>query len=312
MATRSLAVKVVACACLLAPLAAHPADETWCGVAAKERAGLPAVDAGSDWFGVHAVADGVFAISEPRQYEGVNAFLVVGTDRAVLFDTGLGVAPIVDVVRRLTDLPVTVVNSHTHFDHVGGNSAFADVRNLDDPYSAANARGEVAVPLGDHARGTLDEARVCGPLPRGVDSREYRNPVWRAAGRLRDGDRIELGGRRLEVLVTPGHTPDSICLLDRANGLLFTGDTYYSGEIYLWSPETSIADYTASVDRLARLEPTLTRILPAHGRPVAEPARLSELRAALASIRTGRARAEPAPEGRLLYRFDHFSILKSL
>jgi glyoxylase-like metal-dependent hydrolase (beta-lactamase superfamily II) len=312
MSKLALAVKAIACACLLAPLAAHPADATWCETASKERAGLPAVESGSDWYEVHAVAAGVLAISEPRQYEGVNAFLVLGTDRAVLFDTGLGIAPIADVVRRLTDLPVTVVNSHTHFDHVGGNPAFADVRNLDDPFSAANARGEVEKSLDAYARGTLDEAHVCGPLPRGVESREYRNPVWRATGYLRDGERLELGNRRLEVLVTPGHTPDSICLLDRANGLLFTGDTYYSGEIYLWSPETSIADYTASVDRLAGLEPQLTRILPAHGRPVAEPARLGELRAALASIRNGRAPAEPAAEGRVLYRFDHFSILKSL
>ena len=61
----------------------------------------------------------MFAISEPRQYEGVNSFLVIGAQRAVLFDSGLGVAGIRDIVRRLTTLPVTVVNSHTHFDHVG-------------------------------------------------------------------------------------------------------------------------------------------------------------------------------------------------
>jgi glyoxylase-like metal-dependent hydrolase (beta-lactamase superfamily II) len=145
-----------------------------------------------------------------------------------------------------------------------------------------------------------------------VDSREYRHPVWRATGHLRDGERLELGGRMLEVLSTPGHTPDSICLLDRANGLLFTGDSYYSGEIYLWSPETSVVDYTASVERLAALEPLLTHVLPAHGRPIVEPARLGELQEALASIRTGLAEAEPAPEGRLLYRFEHFSIVKSL
>jgi hypothetical protein len=44
-------------------------------------------------------------------------------------------------------------------------------------------------------------------------------------------------------------------VLDRADGLLFTRDTYYSGEIYLWAPETSIADYTASIRKLAALEP---------------------------------------------------------
>ena len=252
---------------------------------------------------------GVFAISEPRQYEGVTSFLVTGADRAVLFDSGLGVADIRAVVRRLTSLPVTVINSHTHFDHVGGNREFEDVRSLDDPYSLASARGEVASALAAYASETLAEDRVCGPLPTGVTSRTYAIPNWRVSGHVRDGEILELGDRRLEILRTPGHTPDSICLLDRANGLLFTGDTYYSGEIYLWTPETSIADFTASIGKLARLEPGLKRLLPAHGPPVAEAERVLDLQKALQDIEAGRARSEPAPEGRRLFRFDHFSIL---
>ena len=94
---------------------------------------------------------------------------------------------------------------------------------------------------------------MCGPLPAGVTSRAYSIPTWRVSGHVRDGEILDLGGRKLEILHAPGHTPDSICLLDRANGLLFTGDTYYSGEIYLWAPETSVPDYTASIARLAGL-----------------------------------------------------------
>ena len=133
------------------------------------------VAAADDWFKVHAVAPGVFAISEPRQYEGVTSFLIVGSRRAVLFDTGLGVVGIDRVVRQLTAMPVTVINSHTHFDHVGGNRGFADVRNLDLPFSVASARGQVGEALREYASDTLAEDRVCGPLPDGVGAATTRS-----------------------------------------------------------------------------------------------------------------------------------------
>ena len=228
--------RIAACACLSAT-SAGAADAPWCDTGAAAASGHARVDSSSDWFQVYDVAPGVFAISEPRQYEGVTSFLVVGSKRALLIDTGLGVAPIGDVVRGLTDRPVTVLNTHTHFDHAGGNGEFADVRNLDSPFSRASARGDVSEAIAAYARGSLAEERICGGLPKGVTSREYPLPTWQAAGFVTDGERLDLGGRALEVLRTPGHTPDSICLLDQENGLLFTGDTYYSGEIYLWSPE---------------------------------------------------------------------------
>jgi glyoxylase-like metal-dependent hydrolase (beta-lactamase superfamily II) len=285
---------------MVAMLGSPAGADSWCTAP-------PGVDA--PWFEVESVLPGVFAITEPRQYEGVTSFLILGRQRAVLFDSGLGVAPIGDVVGKLTELPVTVINSHTHFDHVGGNAGFTDVRNLDDAYSRASARGEVGASLREYASETLAEHRVCGPLPAGVESREYALPTWAASTHVAEGEVLDLGDRKLEVLRTPGHTPDSLSVLDRASGLLFTGDTYYSGEIYLWSPETSLAHYEASIDRLARLVPELTKLLPAHGPPVAEPRRLLELRQALQDIESGAAHFEPADEGRRLYRFEHFSIL---
>ena len=310
MARRGRAAgRLAACACLVASGLAGAADAPWCEVAANAAAGLERVDVGSDWFRTYAVAPGVYAISEPRQYEGVTSFLIVGTKRALLFDTGLGVARIGDVVRRLTDRSVTVLNSHTHFDHVGGNAEFEDIRNLDSRYSRASARGGVPQSIAEYARGTLAEERVCGPLPAGATSRDYRLPTWQPTGQVADGEQLDLGGRMLEVIVTPGHTPDSICLLDRANGLLFTGDTYYSGEIYLWSPETSVAEFTASIDRIAALAPGLKTLLPAHSAPVAEPQRLRDLQEALADIRAGASSPEAAPDDRLLHRFEHFTIL---
>jgi glyoxylase-like metal-dependent hydrolase (beta-lactamase superfamily II) len=282
---------------------------SWCDAPSPPGfAELEEIDAGDDWFRVYAVAPGVFAIHEARQFETVTAFLVAGTERAVLFDTGLGVVSIRRIVDRLTQLPVTVVNSHTHFDHVGGNREFGDVRGLDLPFSRASARGEAGKELREYAQGTLAADRVCGPLPAGVTGRDYAMPAWTVSAQVEDGERFELGGRTLEVLATPGHTPDSLCLLDAANGLLFTGDTFYAGELYLWAPETDLGAYRASIARLAALAPGLRRLLPAHGPPVAPPERLLELQAALQEISAGNARFETTDTGRRLYTFRNFSI----
>ena len=298
------------CILLLGAFASDATAESWCqSLPTPEPAGLRAAGVEDEWFKVYSVAPGVFAISEPRQSEGVTSFLIVGSKRAVLFDSGLGIGRISGVVRKLTALPVIVVNSHTHFDHVGGNREFADVRNLNEPYSLASARGEVGQGLVAYASETLDEDRVCGPLPSGVTSREYRIRTWRVAASIRAGELLDLGDRTLEIVRTPGHTPDSLCLIDRTNRLLFTGDTYYSGEIYLWAPETNVTDYRASINKLVQLEHGLKTLLPAHGPQVAEPRRLLELQKALQDIEAGTACSEPTPEGRRQFQFDHFSIL---
>jgi glyoxylase-like metal-dependent hydrolase (beta-lactamase superfamily II) len=154
--------------------------ESWCDAPpAPELAALKPAGVQDDWFKVYAVAPAVYAITEPRQYEAVNSFLIVGSERAVLFDSGMGIARISDLVRKITPLPVTVLNSHTHFDHVGGNHEFDDVRNLDVAFSTASARGEISDELREYASHSLDEDRVSGALPDGVTSRKYAIPTWR-------------------------------------------------------------------------------------------------------------------------------------
>jgi glyoxylase-like metal-dependent hydrolase (beta-lactamase superfamily II) len=307
LTTTALAFAVLAAGGAPAPpeSVATPVAPDWCrDPAPAELRELARVETRQPWFDVYRVRPGVFALYEPKQYEHVISWLIVGERRALLFDTGLGVARIADVVRELTALPVTVLNSHTHFDHVGGNADFADVWNADTPFSRANADGH----LDDYGRATLEPDRLCGPLPAGVKRAPYTLRPWEVSRRVADGERIGLGGRELEVLFTPGHAPDALCLLDREHGLLFTGDTYYPGPIYLFAPGTDLAAYADSVNRLARLVPSLTLLLPAHEVPVAQPAQLAALQDAIARVRAGSATAVPS-EGLLEYRFDGFSLL---
>ena len=258
------------------------------------------------WFEIYRIRPGVFAIYEPKQFEEVISYLILGEKRALLFDTGLGVGKISAVVARLTPLPVTAINSHTHFDHVGGNAQFHEVWNRDLSYTRRNMRGQPSI----YSRDALAAERLCGALPPEADAKSYLIRPWKSTHWLRDHERIELGGRVVEIIFTPGHTPDSVALLDRKNGLLFTGDTFYPGPIYLFVPETDFAAYTRSVARLAALEPQIKLLLPAHNVPVTEPVFLKRLARAVEKVNQHQAKAQ-VTEGRREYSFDGFSLLLS-
>jgi len=120
---------------------------------------------------------------------------------------------------------------------------------------------------------------------------------------------IDLGGRELEVLHVPGHTPDAIALLDAEAGYLWTGDSFYEGPIWLFAPETDLARYEASVARMAALVPRLTRVFPAHNTPTAEPVRLLELRDVLEAVRNGTLEGAPGDGGMMRYEAGAFSLL---
>ena len=96
-----------------------------------------------------------------------------------------------------------------------------------------------------------------------------------------------------------------------SHGLLFTGDTFYEGTVWLFVPETSLSSYAASVDRLAALVPRLKKVLPAHNGASASPERLTELRAAVAAVRARPESGQVTGEGQVTFSFPHFSILTS-
>lgn len=287
---------------------AEPLRPEWCGQLPRpEYKNLERVLTDEPWFEVYKIRPGVFAIYEAKQFEEVISYLILGDKRALLFDTGLGIGKISTVVTRLTPLPVTVINSHTHFDHVGGNVEFAEVWNRDLPFTQGNMRGQSNAYSSD----ALAAERLCGPLPAGVNPASYAIRPWKSSHSLQDGESIDLGGRTVEVLFTPGHTPDSLMLLDRKNGLLFTGDTFYPGPIYLFVPETDFAAYTRSVNRLADLEPQLKLLLPAHNVPVADPIFLTRLAAAVQQVNRGGLKAQ-VTDGHREYVFDGFSLMLSV
>jgi glyoxylase-like metal-dependent hydrolase (beta-lactamase superfamily II) len=263
------------------------------------------VDVGNDWFDVRHVEPGIYAINQPKQFQESIAYLIVGTSRALLFDTGIGLVPLRPVIERLTALPVTVINSHSHFDHVGGNAEFNDVWGMDTPFTRENEAGR---PHANLASEVASDA-LCGVAPTGADAATFASKPWSTAHRFADGERVDIGGRVLEIVHTPGHTPDAIALLDRANGLLWTGDSYYDSTIWLFSPGTDLDAYERSMARLSALEPSLRRLLPAHNTVSAPPARLHETLDAFRAMRRGEGVRASEGRGQLRVTVGRVSFL---
>jgi len=284
-----------------------PAPEIpdWCRkLPHPEYASLERVLPNEPWFEVYKVSPGVFALYEPHQSEETIGYLIVGNKQALLFDTGMGIADIHAVVRRLTSRPVVVLNSHTHDDHVGGNWQFQFVYGMDTAFTRANSKGSR-----EDAQAEIAPGEICGELPKSFNPKIFATKPWHISLFVHDGFKINLGGRTVEIVATPGHTPDAICLLDRANGLLFTGDTYYPAPIWLYRPETDLDAYVTSVKRIAALAPELKLILGAHNVPVASPSVLPKLVDAIEAARAGKAQSKPAGPGKEIRSIDGFSFL---
>jgi len=286
-------------------LAAQVSDPDWCRALPRpEYKTLARVTVSDPWFEVYEPAANVFAIYEPHQAEETIGYLIVGEKRALLFDTGMGISDVGKLTRELTKLPIIVLNSHTHDDHVGGNWEFDTIYGMDTNFTRQNARGSRA-----DAQAEIAPDQICGRLPKAFDAKAYVTRPWKITAYLHDGEQFELGGRTLEVILTPGHTPDEISLIDRENGLLFTGDTYYPAPIWLYRPETDLDEYRVSIRRLAALAPRVKLVLGAHNIPVASPAVLPRLVEAFDLVRAGKVAPLPDSPGRVLYKVDGFSFL---
>jgi glyoxylase-like metal-dependent hydrolase (beta-lactamase superfamily II) len=259
------------------------------------------------WFHVRPVARGVWLVAEPTH---VNSWLVAGRDRAVLLDTGLGIEPIRPVAEAAAGMPVEAVNTHHHFDHTGGNAEFDTVaiHELGVALLAAGAAPAVRAPYLEYTRALLEAA---GPyrdldqrffhlltddsdpreLPAGFDAAAWVRPGPPPGPDpvpLHEGDVIDLGGRRLTVMHTPGHSPDSVCFLDDRDGLLFGGDTLNTGPIYAQLPESDVAAFARSTARLAELERDVSLVCMCHfGRGLAEPRYLAAVAEAFDRLISG-------------------------
>ena len=112
------------------------------------------------------------------------------------------------------------------------------------------------------------------------------------------------------MLLTPGHAPDSLCLLDRERRLLFTGDTFYPATLYAHLPGSAFGDYESTARTLGSLASAVDRVLPAHNEPVMPASDLVRFSDAFTSMQAPGA-AYVVTDGNREYDFGTFSILVS-
>jgi len=260
-------------------------------------------ESAAPWFEVYQVSDTTFALLEPRHYEEVISYLILGGERAALLDTGMGIGDIRAEVERLTDLPVVVINSHSHYDHVGDNHRFAEVWAFDD-------EGEVARIERGLSRAECRQFLRPGSyldLPLDFDPTTYEirpSPVTR---RLRHLETVELGGPTLTVHHTPGHSPGSICLLDSRDGLLFTGDTFYPGMLYAHFDDSDFDAYRRSLEYLVGLLDRMSHLCPAHNEAYVPKEMLARVLGSFEQIAADQAPFELRDQVRV-YRFEGFGV----
>ena len=172
------------------------------------------------------ISEGVWAIDQGM----VRAFLIVGKERALLQDAGAGPCALMDMVRSVTELPVTLVLSHGDGDHTANCGGFGEI--------------------------------FAHPAEFPVITR-FRPELSEKLRPVREGRRFDLGGRVLEVIDAPGHTPGSICLLDRENRILFSGDTVSYGPVFLFGDHRDAPSFRETLVKLREL-PDYDLVYPCH------------------------------------------------
>jgi glyoxylase-like metal-dependent hydrolase (beta-lactamase superfamily II) len=204
-----------------------------------------------DWWRLRSMGDGVTHIDEPhiREFYRCNVWHIRGRDGDMLVDSGMGVVSLRDYVPLVTERPLQAVASHTHFDHIGCHHEFgcrlchgAEAHLMRAP-TRENTYADKYV--------TDDIFITLPPAP--YVASHYAVPAAPATRLLWDGDIVDLGDRRFEVIHTPGHSPGGIALWESATGILFSGDIVYDGELIEGTTELENAQYIASMQRLLKL-----------------------------------------------------------
>ena len=181
-----------------------------------------------NWFTLDQIDADTHIISEYRHWEETHCYLIEGSKRCLLIDTGLGICNISEEVKKLTDKTVTAVATHIHWDHIGGHEYYPDFYAHEAELNWLN--GEFPLTM-DTIRGMVIDR--CD-LPKGYDVNTYKFFQGIPTRVLHDGDTIDLGGRVITALHTPGHSPGHLCFWESQRGYLFTGDLVYKDTLFAY------------------------------------------------------------------------------
>ncbi|MGE6503534.1 MBL fold metallo-hydrolase [Bacillus wiedmannii] len=213
------------------------------------------------WFTVNQIDNTTFAISEYGHWEQVHSYLLIGEERAALIDTGLGIDNIKRITDQLTNLPIIVLTTHVHWDHIGSHGEFKNIYvHKDEEDWLVNGIKKLSI---EQIRKDVSRD-ITIPTPKTFNPDTYKPFQGNPTGLLNDGDEIEIGNRKLIIYHTPGHSPGHISILDNSKGYLFTGDLLYDETpVYAFFPTTNPMDLTQSLKKISKI-PNVTKIYGGH------------------------------------------------
>lgn len=179
---------------------------------------------------------------------GCDTYVVIGSEKAAVIDTGENRRDLRRYIESITDLPLVVCNTHGHFDHTGANGQFKDCPIFMSQYACGNCKSP----------------------------HNYLNPedydVDYTPLSIKEGDSIDLGNRKLEVYELPCHSPGSLAFLDRKSKMIFTGDEVETGQVLIHGSQRemcSVERYRDNMLKLKSLYDGFDYACPAHnGTPV--------------------------------------------
>ncbi|MFD2042988.1 MBL fold metallo-hydrolase [Ornithinibacillus salinisoli] len=253
------------------------------------------------WFTVEEIDSATYAISEYGHWEKVHSFLLIGEERAALIDTGLGIDNIKRIIDQLTTLPILVITTHVHVDHIGSHGEFETilVHKNEKEWLAHGIKG---LPI-EQIRKDIGRD-ITKPTPESFDPATYKPFQGEPTELLDDGDLIDLGNRLLTIFHTPGHSPGHICILDNSRDYLFTGDLLYTGTpIYAFYPTTDPEKLVNSLEKIAFLE-GIQQIFGSHNQLGIDPIILQEVLEAVYELR----RKDVIRHGTGIHNFKTFSV----
>lgn len=191
---------------------------------------------------------------------GVRFFLLTGTERALLIDTGMNAHDVRAIAAQLTGLPLSLLNTHADRDHIGNNEQFEAfyMHPAEEPLYRRSGKPGTVIPVAE-------------------------------------GDTIDLGGRELKIIGLPGHTPGSIAVLDVKGRVLISGDPIQeNGRIFMFGEHRNIHDYIRSLEQLAERKHTFDEIWPSHADIPVSPEMIEKLRDGARDVLAGRVRGKAA------------------
>ena len=164
--------------------------------------------------------------------DGVRFFLLTGDESALMIDSGMNTPNAKEIVESITNLPITLLNTHCDIDHISGNNAFEEF------YIGEN---EIDYYLKMHNQTSNIKL-------------------------VKDKEIIDLGNRKLQIINLPGHTPGSIAILDINNRVLIGGDSIQDGRIFMFGEIRNLNAFIISLQELwNNYQNEFDVVYPSHG-----------------------------------------------